>query len=246
MWKMKISIKRVALMLAVALGIIAVVISTRPPGVMRMVHKMEGKKTVEDRITEYGPAARKRLHSIFDDRGMQYPPKKLVFVGLKKENVLQVYADSGDGKFCFIKAYPIQAASGRLGPKLKEGDMQVPEGIYKVVFLNPNSLYHLSLRLNYPNEFDLEMAKKDGRTQPGKDIMIHGDTCSVGCLAMGDPVSEDLFVLAADTGMKNIKVILSPVDFRKRQFDTTGLDLPEWSDNLYSVISKELKALPLP
>ena len=69
--------------------------------------------------------------------------------------------------------YPILAASGVLGPKLREGDKQVPEGIYGAEALNPNSKFHLSIRLNYPNTFDRRMAQSDGRTQLGGDIMIH-------------------------------------------------------------------------
>lgn len=73
-----------------------------------------------------------------------------------------------------IKSYPILAASGSIGPKLRESDMQVPEGVYQIESLNPNSQFHLSLRVNYPNEFDREQARIDGRAQLGGDIMIHG------------------------------------------------------------------------
>ena len=105
------------------------------------------------------------------------------------------------------------------------------------------SSYHLALRINYPNAFDRASAIQQGRTALGGDIMIHGSTGSVGCLAMGDEVSEDLFVLTADTGLKRIKVILSPVDFR------TG-DLPSsyapsaWVRDLYGQIRAELAKLP--
>lgn len=245
MWKTEINIKRIAIMLAAALMLIAIAVIIRPPILVSLVHKLEGKKTVEDRLEQYGPAARSRLAPAFKDSGVSYPPKKLVFVGLKKDRVLQVYANQDDD-YQFIKSYPIVAASGWLGPKLREGDRQVPEGIYKVVFLNPNSLYHLSLRLDYPSSFDRKMANKDGRTKLGEDIMIHGSNCSIGCLAMGDPASEDLFVLAADVGIENIRVILSPVDFRKAKLDKQGLELPEWADELYGTVSKELKKLPLP
>ena len=82
--------------------------------------------------------------------------------------------------------------SGRLGPKLKEGDRQVPEGLYRVESLNPNSRYHLSLRVNYPNEQDKSYGRLDGRNNLGTDIMIHGKDCSIGCLAMGDPSCDFL------------------------------------------------------
>jgi murein L,D-transpeptidase YafK len=74
----------------------------------------------------------------------------------------------------------MKRASGKAGPKLREGDGQVPEGIYRIDGLNPNSSYHLSLKLNYPNDFDLEQARTEGRTELGGDIFIHGKAVSIG------------------------------------------------------------------
>jgi len=100
--------------------------------------------------------------------------------------------------------------------------------------------------VNYPNEFDRKMAKADGRTELGGDIMIHGSHYSIGCLAMGDPASEDLFVLAAKTGLKNISVILSPVDFRVRDLPAGINGLPRWTKALYQSIREELGKYPYP
>jgi murein L,D-transpeptidase YafK len=90
------------------------------------------------------------------------------------------------------------------------------------------------------------MARRDGRTELGTDIMIHGDSVSIGCLAVGDPASEDLFVLAADTGIRNIKVILSPVDMRRAKPNQGKHQLPKWTDKLYATITEELSGLPEP
>jgi murein L,D-transpeptidase YafK len=136
--------------------------------------------------------------------------------------------------------------SGVLGPKLKEGDMQVPEGLYKVESLNPNSLYHLALRVNYPNSQDRLWGKQDGRSELGSDIMIHGKTCSIGCLAMGDEAAEDLFVLAAETGIDNVTIILSPVDFRTQGLPEKKPALPPWAGALYDAIKTELEKLGRP
>jgi murein L,D-transpeptidase YafK len=142
-----------------------------------------------------------------------------------------------------IRTYPILAASGRLGPKLKEGDRQVPEGLYRIESLNPNSMFHLSLRLNYPNEFDRKQARLENRTNLGGDIMIHGSNASIGCLAMGDEAAEDLFILAAETGIDKVTVVLSPVDFRKKVFPKVTYPLPEWTGILYEQIKQELSKL---
>jgi murein L,D-transpeptidase YafK len=205
-----------------------------------------GRFTITQRLKEYGPTARARLAPHFEKAGIAYPPSELIFVGLKEEKRLEIYAKSGTNNFKPVRSYPVRAASGVAGPKLKEGDRQVPEGIYQIELLNPNSSYHLSLRVNYPNAFDRAQAAKENRTNLGGDIMIHGKAVSIGCLAMGDEAAEDLFVLAADTGIKKITVILTPVDFR------AGKTLPEnaqtnaWTPALYAEIKTQLAKYPTP
>src|SRR2546430_2634369 len=115
---------------------------------------MTGEKTVSDRLTEYGNVVHARLQLRFCEVGVAYPPRKLVLVGLKQERQLEIWVSDGSHDLHYLKSYPILAASGTSGPKLKEGDRQVPEGLYKVESLNPNSRFHLALRVNYPNDFD--------------------------------------------------------------------------------------------
>ena len=201
--------------------------------------------TIADRLEQYGPPARARLLPHLEQQGISYPPRELVFVGLKEEKMLEVYAKNGTNGFKLIRSYPIKAASGVAGPKLRQGDRQVPEGIYAIELLNPNSSYHLSLRIGYPNAFDREQAGREGRTNLGGDIMIHGKDLSVGCLAMGDEAAEDLFVLAADTGIENVTVILTPVDFRLGKKVPEAAKLPPWSEQIYVEIRKRLAELPL-
>lgn len=200
--------------------------------------------TVAERLEQYGQAARERLRPHFEKANVAYPPSELVFVGLKEEKSLEIFARNGTNQFKFIRAYPVLAASGVAGPKLREGDRQVPEGIYPIEWLNPNSSYHLSMRIGYPNAFDRVQAAKENRTKLGGDIMIHGNAKSVGCLAMGDEASEDFFVLAADTGITNITVILSPVDFRLRKALPESAKLTEWTPALYDEIKARLAKLP--
>jgi hypothetical protein len=204
---------------------------------------MSGEKTVADRLTEFGDAVHAGLGRRFHEIGAAYPPKKLILVGLKQERQLELWVSDGSRDYRFLKTYPILAASGTSGPKLREGDRQVPEGLYKIESLNPNSRFHLALRVNYPNEFDKEHGRRDGRTKLGGDIMIHGGAASIGCLAMGDSAAEDLFVLAAETGIKNISVILTPVDFRVRDLAADAPPSPGWTPELYAEIKKALVSL---
>jgi len=208
-----------------------------------VINRIKGTATVSDRIEQYGAQARERMKPYFESAGIHYPPSHLILVGLKQEKILEVWAKDSNSEFKKIREYPILGSSGKLGPKLEEGDKQVPEGIYIIDSLNPNSSFHLSLRLNYPNKFDLTHAKAEGRNNPGGDIMIHGSSVSIGCLAMGNEPIEEIFVLAAETGIKNIKVILSPVDFRKTDLPELNHELPDWADELYSDIQRELEKL---
>jgi murein L,D-transpeptidase YafK len=198
---------------------------------------------IQRRLTEHGPNARMRLAPYFEKAEVSYPPNDVVLVGIKAENRLDVWAREDGESYALVRTYPILAASGKLGPKLREGDLQVPEGVYRVESLHPTSRYHLALRLNYPNEFDVSRGQQDGRTNLGGDIMIHGNSCSIGCLAMGDEAAEDLFVLAADTGIKNITVVLTPVDPRVTSMPRPVPGQPSWLDHLYGSIESRLAAV---
>ncbi len=200
----------------------------------------------KQRLAELTPAARGRIQADFAKAGAAYPPSRLILLGIKDSKTLQVYAPGPDAKFRWVKSYPILAASGTLGPKLKRGDRQVPEGIYSIPVVNPESSYHLSLRVDYPNATDLKHAAIDKRADLGTDIYIHGDAKSVGCLAMGNPAIEELYVLATDAGISNIGVILSPVDFRLQPRFGPAAGQPSWVAGLYQQISRAVIKLPLP
>lgn len=202
--------------------------------------------TLKQRLAEISPAALARVTAKYEKAKASWPPAELAFVAIKDNKALEVYSRPQDGEWQFVHRYKVLAASGASGPKLQRGDKQVPEGVYRISYLNPNSAYHVSLRVNYPNSFDRQMAKKDGRKDLGGDIMIHGKNVSAGCLAVGDPSAEELFVLAAEVGMKNVKVIIAPTDFRRKQNAVLKVG-PEWVPELYTEIASamgEFKAPP--
>lgn len=199
--------------------------------------KIMGEKTVEDVIDVYGESSRKNLEQSFQQAGVTYPPEQVAILAIKDSDRLEIWAKS-ETEWKLINHYPILAASGQLGPKLREGDHQVPEGIYRIIGFNPNSSYHLSMKLNYPNDFDSYWAVQEGRTEPGSNIFIHGKAVSIGCLAMGDAVIEDLFVMAHDVGKTNIKVVISPSDPRIKSL-ISPVESKAWVDTLYRQIEKE-------
>lgn len=110
----------------------------------------------------------------------------------KKERQLEVWIKPRRyKKYRLLKVYKICYFSGKLGPKLKEGDYQAPEGFYRVYkkSLNPHSRYHLSFNLGFPNAYD----RAHGRT--GSYLMVHGKCVSAGCYAMGDKNIEEIYKL---------------------------------------------------
>ena len=199
----------------------------------------KGARSVDDVLYAFAPTALDQLKPYFRQAGVTYPPREIVLIAYKDERKMELWARDSD-KFKLIRPYNIKAASGMRGPKLRQGDRQVPEGIYHIAHLNPNSNYHLSMKVDYPNSFDLDHAEYDGRSDLGGDIFIHGKAVSAGCLAMGDAAIEELFVLAAHVGARNIKVVIAPSDPRLRPLDISHPSLPVWTPELYDQITREI------
>ncbi|MEJ8570316.1 murein L,D-transpeptidase family protein [Microbaculum marinum] len=128
-----------------------------------------------------------------EEKGMSKSDPILVRI-YKEENTLEVWKPGPDGRYAFFKDYEICSWSGKLGPKIKEGDKQAPEGFYTVTpaQMNPNSSYYLSFNIGYPNSYD----RSHGRT--GQHLMVHGACSSAGCYAMEDEQIAEIYALARD------------------------------------------------
>ena len=206
-----------------------------------------GGETVDEVVSRIGVRVQKRLEPRFQAAGIELPPAAVRLVGFKREKQLELWvkqADSADGPdpWTYVHTYSVKAASGGLGPKLTEGDRQVPEGLYGIEYLNPNSKFHLSMKVSYPNAFDLGRAKEDGRTEPGTNIFIHGKDRSVGCLAIGDESIEELFVLAAAVGVDSLSVLIAPYRPESGEPLAVPKTAPPWTHELYRSIDQALAA----
>lgn len=195
------------------------------------------------RLENIGRQARERLVPNFVTAQVAYPPKAVTLVYTKSKKVLDLYSAGTSRRMKKIKSFAVLAASGVAGPKLRYLDFQVPEGVYQIELLNPNSLFHLSLKVNYPNADDRAFARKDHRQNLGGDIMIHGKAASIGCVAIGDMAIEEVFTLAMDTVYRAWKVIFTPVDFRTETL-LVG-EQPAWIDQVYQKTIDALYELPL-
>jgi murein L,D-transpeptidase YafK len=123
------------------------------------------------------------------------PQSPMLIRLFKQEAELEVWKQDRSGKFALLQTYPICRWSGDLGPKIKEGDRQAPEGFYNITpaQMNPQSAYYLSFNMGYPNAFD----KALGRT--GSQLMVHGDCSSRGCYAMTDEQISDIYTLGRES-----------------------------------------------
>ena len=147
----------------------------------------------------------------------------------KKERRLEVWAkNTNDETYTLIRKYRFCNASGKLGPKRKQGDLQTPEGFYVINRFNPKSKFFLSLGTNYPNKSDLFFADKK---TPGGDIFIHGNCVTTGCIPITDDKIKELYVLAVEArnnGQAHIPVYIFPL--KMHQFKYREL-LKSYSDN---------------
>jgi murein L,D-transpeptidase YafK len=188
------------------------------------------KYTVEERISDI-ENSKPELKKLAEEAN-----GKLIICVFKKGRVVELRAPG----WKVARKYAMTGFSGKLGPKLVEGDLQIPEGFYGIEYLNPNSKFYLSVKVGYPNEDDLRWARQDGRKNLGGDIMIHGKNATVGCVPIGDDSIEDVFYLVNAVGCKNVKVIIAPYDMRNgRRKEWENNPLP-WYSELCKKIEKEL------
>lgn len=129
----------------------------------------------------------------------------------KKEGMLEVWAKNRQtSMYTLIQSYPFCSNVGELGPKRQQGDNQIPEGFYHISLFNPNSNYHLSMQVNYPNKSDSLLSP---HSDLGGQIFIHGGCLTIGCIPITDKKIRELYVLAVlakDNGQLQIPVHIFP------------------------------------
>jgi len=163
------------------------------------------------RVRQARSEAQPRLEALFQKAGLDYPAREVLLRVFKLEGELELWArNDKDSPFTLVNSYPVCAASGTIGPKRREGDLQVPEGFYHVSGFNPWSHFHLSLRVNYPNASDRVLSD---RRRPGGDIFIHGSCVTIGCVPLQDGPIEEIYLAAVDArdaGQARIPVHIFP------------------------------------
>lgn len=163
------------------------------------------------------------VRKMFEEKKINYPCSNILIRGFKGSNDFEIWGrNSLQDTFILIKNYKICALSGILGPKRYEGDRQVPEGFYFLSDFKPNSEYHLSMLVNYPNYSDLIAGDKN---RPGGDIYIHGACMTVGCMPMTNELIEEIYIVALISrihGQLNIPVHIFPLKYTQKGLDYLG------------------------
>jgi murein L,D-transpeptidase YafK len=149
----------------------------------------------------------------------------------KKEAELEIWKMKSSGEYALLKTYPMCRWSGQLGPKKREGDMQVPEGFYTIApgQMNPNSHYYLSFNVGYPNAYDRAYGRSGG------NVMVHGVCSSAGCFSMTDEQVADIYAIARESfagGQREIQLQSYPFHMTAENLAKFRLDpnIEFWKD----------------
>lgn len=158
----------------------------------------------------------KAVSELLAKQGLSPTSLRLFIRAFKKEQLVEVWAsDSQRHTFELLVTYPFCTTSGVLGPKRKEGDLQIPEGIYHINHFNPQSNFYLSLGINYPNAADQLLGDPK---YPGGSIYIHGDCVTIGCIPITDDKIKELYLLvieAKNSGQEKIQVHIFPAKLKE-------------------------------
>lgn len=137
------------------------------------------------------------IRALFQKAGVAYPPARVLLRIFKLDDVVELWVrPRGRKEYVHLKDYRVCARSGVPGPKRRRGDLQVPEGFYRVSGFNPASNFLLSMRVDYPNRSD---RIRGHPRHPGGDIFIHGDCVTIGCVPITDRWIEELYLICLDT-----------------------------------------------
>jgi murein L,D-transpeptidase YafK len=144
----------------------------------------------------------------------------LFIQAFKKEQKLEIWIrEKNKPEYALLTTYNFCSTSGVLGPKRKEGDKQIPEGVYQINHFNPVSNFHLSLGINYPNASDKILSDSQ---RPGSAIYIHGNCVTIGCIPITDDKIKELYILAIEArnnGQISIPVHIFPTKLDAANFD---------------------------
>lgn len=205
------------------IAVMAISISMTPPS------NFFSQQLKFPRVANANKQKGKAIDALLKAKGIDENEFDLFLRAFKKEQKLEVWAKNKNSEsYVMLKDYDFCATTGTLGPKRRSGDRQIPEGFYTVNFFNPQSNYHLSFRINYPNESDLVFSDK---INPGDNIFIHGDCVTIGCIPIGNDNIDELYLLAAKAkSFGEVNVHIFPFRMTEINFGSMKTENPQHSE----------------
>lgn len=189
--------------------------------------RMERKRAAADgKLPLPGTPDLARLEARLAEKNI--PPGAPILIRIfKAESELEIWMGDDNGSYSLFASYPVCFWSGTLGPKLKEGDRQAPEGFYTVTLpqTHHSGRWPQSLDIGFPNPFD-QVNQRDGSS-----ILIHGGCASIGCFAMTNAVNLEVHKLtvdALDSGQVYVPIHVFP--FRMTEENLARYETPELYD----------------
>ncbi|MFC2096546.1 murein L,D-transpeptidase family protein [Bacteroidota bacterium] len=173
------------------------------------------------------------MNALFESNSIDKKKLRIYLRAFKEEKKIELWAKSStDQKYKLIKEYKVCRTSGKIGPKRKQGDRQIPEGFYRINRFNPHSNFYLSLGINYPNKSDKILGEKNNL---GGDIFIHGSCVTIGCLPITDNQIKELYIIcveAKNSGQSTIPVTIFPMELSESNFNKLKIKYSEDLDKI--------------
>lgn len=185
------------------------------------------KQLQHDRVKNAYDEKEKIVKQYFTDANLPYKGFSLFIRAFKVERKVEAWVKTADNSYKLLTTFPFCTTSGKLGPKRKEGDLQIPEGVYTLNHFNPQSNFHLSLGVSYPNASDKILSDKK---RPGGAIYIHGACVTIGCIPITDDKIKELYIIAVEArnnGQKDIPIHIFPSRLDDAGFENLKTHAPD-------------------
>ena len=173
------------------------------------------------------------IKKLFLDKGVDYQQFKMYLRIFKKEEEVQLWVkDRNRSTYELLKTYEICDNSGTIGPKREQGDLQVPEGFYRINIFNPASNFFLSMGINYPNRSDRILGTQGNL---GGDIYIHGACVTIGCVPLTDEWIKELYVICVEAkkgGQSILPVTIFPTKLTDEHFNQLSEEYADDEDKI--------------
>ena len=192
-------------------------------------------ETVESRIADFEEKVKRKLD-------LKELPVQIRILVLKAEKQVELWGKFRNGQWKKFNYYPIFSLPEGTGPKRSRDEIKTPEGVYRIAELDPNSIFNLAIKLDYPSQEDKEIAQLEKRSPESMetDFLLHGFGFSEKNISLPDEAMKELFYLISKAGLEHTELLIAPADFRK---ELPQLTEPDWLKQRYEKMKQKMEEL---